>query len=99
MIDLKEKPEGIEFRVRVVPRASKTEIVGLADGALRIRLKAPPVDGAANLELMRFVAKALGVPRSSVAIAAGEHSRTKTIFAANISAAAVRGLAAQFEGM
>jgi len=64
--------------VHVVPRASRSEVVGMHGDAVRIRLAAPPVDGAANEELVRFLAERLGVPRAAVTIAAGHTSRRKT---------------------
>lgn len=70
---------GVRIRVRVQPRASRTEIVGEHDGALRIRVAAPPVDGEANAELVRFLAKKLGVAKSRVRIVAGETGRMKTV--------------------
>jgi uncharacterized protein len=69
----------LTFQVRVVPRASRSEIAGEHDGALRIRIAAPPVDGAANDELIRFLARALGLTRSAVAIIAGETSKLKRV--------------------
>jgi uncharacterized protein len=84
----REDADGVTFSVRVVPRASRSEIVGLHDGALKIRVAAPPVEGAANDELVRFLAKQFGVPRSAVMLASGAHSRTKTIRIANAGAAA-----------
>jgi uncharacterized protein len=65
--------------VTVVPRASKTGLEQLADGALRIRLAAAPVDGAANAALLRFLADALDVPCSRLTIVSGEASRRKRI--------------------
>jgi uncharacterized protein len=69
----------ILISVRVVPRASRSEIVGLVDGVLKIRIAAPPVDGAANAELVKVLAKAFGVSKSSVGILSGETSKTKRI--------------------
>jgi uncharacterized protein (TIGR00251 family) len=63
----------------VQPRASKTEVVGMHDGRIKIRLAAPPVDGAANAELVSFVAELLGVAKSKVRVVAGESSRRKMI--------------------
>jgi len=74
-----EEDGAITFQVRVVPRASRSEIAGEHDGALRIRVTAPPVDGAANEEVIRVLAKALGVTRSAVAIVSGETSKTKRV--------------------
>ena len=65
--------------VHVVPRAKRTEVVGRHGDAIKIKLKAPPVDGAANAELLRFVAERLGVPRSAVTITAGQTARRKTL--------------------
>jgi uncharacterized protein len=79
MIDCAEKEGALTFKVRVVPRASRSEIVGEHDGALRIRIAAPPVDGAANEELVRLLARAFGVTRSDIAITAGQTAKLKTV--------------------
>ena len=65
--------------LRVQPRASRTEIVGLHGDALRVRLSAAPVDGAANRELIKFVAKKLRRPPSGVTLVRGDRGRTKTL--------------------
>lgn len=74
---------GSRLRVRVTPRAKRTASAGLieVDGraALAIRLAAPPVDGAANKVLIRFLAEALDLPRSAVRILSGETGRLKTV--------------------
>ena len=75
----REDSNGISFSVRVVPRASRNEIVGLHDGALRIRVAAPPVEGAANRELVKFLAKKLSLPRTSVTLVSGSNSKNKII--------------------
>lgn len=62
-----------------MPRASRSEIAGEFDGALRVRLAAPPVDGAANRELIRVLAKELKVPPAAVDIVAGSASRSKIV--------------------
>ena len=69
----------IIFSVRVVPRASRSGIVGEQGGLLRVRIAAPPVDGAANEELLRVLAKELGVSRHAVNIISGHSSRLKKI--------------------
>ena len=71
--------------VHVQPRASRTELVGWYGDALKIRLKAAPVDGAANEELVKFLSKEIGVPRSSVYIKAGATSRRKQIGVEGVS--------------
>ena len=70
---------GVTIDVRVLPRSRKSEIAGTRGEALLVRLKAPPVDGAANAELLEVLAKMLQVPKSAVAIVAGETSRQKRV--------------------
>lgn len=65
--------------IHVQPRASRTEVVGMHGDAIKIRLRAPPVEGAANDELIRFLAECLGVPRRNVRIAAGDTGRRKRV--------------------
>ena len=65
--------------VRVVPRAGKSGLAGMRDGALLVRLAAAPVDGAANAELIAVLAAALHLPKRSIHIVSGERSRTKRI--------------------
>lgn len=79
MIKLREDARGVTFAVRIVPRASRSEIAGEYDGAMRIRIAAPPVEGAANRELIRLLAKQFRVPQTSVAIISGTASKNKTI--------------------
>jgi uncharacterized protein (TIGR00251 family) len=69
----------ITFEVRVAPRASRNRIVGTREGALKVALTAPPVDGAANEALRKLIAKSLGVSKSSVEIIRGERARTKLV--------------------
>ena len=77
------------FRVRVVPRASRSEIVGEHDGALRVRIAAPPVEGAANDELVRLLAGKLEVSRRDIEITAGQSSKLKTVKIVGLQAAAL----------
>ena len=79
MINYSEKDGALTFKVQVVPRASRSEIVGEYGGALRVRIAAPPVDGAANEELIRTLARALGVKRGAIEITAGHTSKTKQL--------------------
>lgn len=68
----------LRFRIRLVPRASRTEIVGWLDsGELKIRVTSAPVDEAANLELIRFLAKILGIKKADITLISGAHSRVK----------------------
>jgi uncharacterized protein (TIGR00251 family) len=79
MIDYSEKEGALKFPVQVVPRASRSEIVGEHNGALRIRIAAPPVEGAANEELIRTLSRAFGVKRGAVVIETGQASKKKQI--------------------
>lgn len=84
-MDVRKKDGSISFPVRVIPRASQSEIVGEHDGALKIRLAAPPVDGAANAELIKLLASVFSVSKSDVQIIGGETSRKKRIKITNLS--------------
>jgi uncharacterized protein (TIGR00251 family) len=75
--------------VRVIPRAGRSAIAGTRDGALLVRLTAPPVEGAANAELIEVLATALGVAKRAVTLASGERSRQKRIRVAGISVSEV----------
>jgi len=70
---------GIIIDVRVIPRAGKSGITGVRENAVLVRLNAPPVEGAANAELIEVLAGALGVPRRAVAIVSGDRSRHKRV--------------------
>jgi len=82
--------EGVTFSVRLTPRAGKNEIVGVQAGALRVRLTAPPVEGAANAALIEFIAERLKVRKSAVSIASGERSRHKIVRVSGLSIEQVR---------
>lgn len=79
MVKLSATNESISFGVRVQPRASRSEVAGELDGALKVRLAAPPVDGEANEELVRFLAKLFAVSRQRVSIFSGLTSKNKLI--------------------
>jgi uncharacterized protein (TIGR00251 family) len=88
-----EAREGaVRFAVRVSPRASREAIGGVHDGALKIALTAPPVEGAANAALIALLAKALGVPKRAVRVVSGESSRQKRIEIDGVDADRVRAL-------
>ncbi|HTX15765.1 MAG TPA: DUF167 domain-containing protein [Candidatus Baltobacteraceae bacterium] len=78
-IDVQELAGAVTFAVRVIPRASCDAIEGGHNGALKVRLTAPPVDDRANGALIRLIAQRLNVPKSAVRIVAGEKSRTKRV--------------------
>jgi uncharacterized protein (TIGR00251 family) len=75
--------------VRVVPRAGRSGIAGVRDGALLVRLAAAPVDGAANAELIEVLAKALGLPKRSIEIVSGDRARSKRVQITGMTAGAV----------
>lgn len=87
-----EKDDHITFEVRVVPRSSRAEIAGIHDGALRVCLTAPPVDGAANAALVAFMAQTLGVPKRAVTIVRGETGRQKVLAIQGVDAARARAV-------
>jgi uncharacterized protein (TIGR00251 family) len=79
MLFLQENPQGIFFKVFVQPKSSKNMITGIYCDALKIKLTAPPVDGAANKMCIKFLAKCLKVPKTSLEIISGHTSRTKYV--------------------
>jgi uncharacterized protein len=91
-MQLSENERGTTFTVRVVPRASRSEIAGVYDGALRVRIAAAPVEGAANSELVRLLAKRLRVPQNAVRIISGTGSKTKIVRVQGVTPAAVSQL-------
>jgi uncharacterized protein len=93
MIEITERDDGVSFTVRVTPRASRDAIEGDHQGALKVRLTAPPVEGRANDALRPLLAESLNVPVSAVRIVAGEKSRTKRVTVAGVTRAQVLALA------
>ena len=79
-------PEGVVIDIRVIPRASRSGLAGIRGDALLLRLHAPPVEGAANEEVVEILSKALGVPRRAVTIVAGGRSRLKRVRVEGVSA-------------
>jgi hypothetical protein len=78
-IRVTETPDGIIVSILVQPRASRTEVAGILDGAIKVRLTSPPVDGAANELCREFFAKLLRIPKTRVEISSGLTSRRKTL--------------------
>ena len=85
MVEVRERQGAITFQIRVQPRASRTEIVGEQQGAVRVRVAAPPVDGKANEECVRFFAGLLGIRRNDVEIISGLTARTKVVSVRNVA--------------
>ena len=86
-LQVQETNAGLLVRLHVLPRARRSEIAGLHNGALKIRITAPPVDDAANRAIIEFFAALLGLPRSGLKIKAGGKSREKTLQIEGISRA------------
>ena len=80
----------VSFQVHLQPKASREGIVGEADGILKLRVTAPPVNGRANDACLRLLAKVLHLPFSRLLITAGHHSRLKTIQIKTVTAEAIR---------
>lgn len=80
---------GVRFRVKVQARARRTELGGEHDGAVRIRVTAPPVEGRANEAVVELLSLHLRVPKSSIRIVAGERAPLKTVEVAGLNAATV----------
>jgi len=93
MIQVRESEGGLSFLVRVQPRASRNEMAGEWQGALRIRLNVPPVEGRANEALRRFLADCLNVPLGAVKIASGQRSRLKLVEVQGAKAEQLRAIA------
>jgi len=83
----------VRFHVHVQPRASRSEIVGMHGEAIKIRLTSPPVDDAANAELVALLATELSVQRSAVRIVSGARARSKVVEVVGTSIDRVRQLA------
>jgi uncharacterized protein (TIGR00251 family) len=95
---LRAQAEGCVLDASVVPNAKRTAIDGLHDGALRVRLAAPPVDGKANQCLIDWLAGQLGCPKRSVTLLRGQSSRRKQL-QLDVPAAAVEAWLARCEGL
>ncbi len=88
-IRIEGRGSAVRLSVRVQPRASRSEVVGEHDGALKVRLAAPPVEGEANRELVRFLSKLLGVAPSRVSVVAGATGKSKVVEVEGVSVADV----------
>jgi uncharacterized protein len=81
----------VVLRVRVTPRTRRDSLAGEREGALLVRLTAPPVDGAANAALMKLLGKAVGLPPSAVRIVKGTSGRAKSVLLVGADVAGIRG--------
>jgi uncharacterized protein (TIGR00251 family) len=94
LLDVKAHPErnAVSFSVRVQPRASKNEVAGLTENALKVRLQAAAVEDRANQALREFLAGLLKRPKSAVRILSGERSRTKRVEISGVTTAEIEAL-------
>jgi uncharacterized protein len=95
LIEIRKTPEGVVFLVRVQPRASRDEVSGMVEGAMKVRLQAPAVEARANMALCEYLARLLKTPKSAVRILSGERSRTKRIAIRGVTEDEVRKLLTQ----
>ncbi|HQF85557.1 MAG TPA: DUF167 family protein [Smithellaceae bacterium] len=82
---IREMKSGLSFGIQVNPHSSRAEIAGIADGLLKVRVTAPPVEGAANDAVIALLSKKLGLKKSQMAIAAGTRGRKKSIVVNGVS--------------
>ena len=85
MLRVTETEKGVIFVLRVVPRASRSEIAGIQDESLKIRITAPPVEGRANEACITLLSDFLQVPRSRIAILGGSKTKNKRVFVGGIT--------------
>jgi uncharacterized protein len=85
-IQIQETPGGVVFTAKIVPGSSRTAVVGLLGGMVKIKVAAPPEKGKANQALIAFLAECLGVKRNDVAILAGQSNPVKQVQVAGVSA-------------
>lgn len=94
-LDVREHAQAVRFSVRVQPRAARSGVAGSYGGSLKVRLTAPPVDGAANAALVELLAERLGVPKRDVSIVGGAASRSKVVEVRGVKAELVRSLVSE----
>jgi uncharacterized protein len=94
MLDLKMRDGSVILAVRVQPRASQDEVAGMMEGALKVRLQAPALEGRANTALCEFLARLLKTPKSAVRILSGQRSRIKRVEITGVTESQVLALLA-----
>lgn len=87
---LRAQDGGVGFEVHAVPRASRTQVLGVRAGALRVSLAASPVEGEANEALVELLAQVLSVPKRRISLLRGEKSRRKIVHVEGVSVEEVR---------
>lgn len=87
MLEIKETPDGVTFKIRVQPRASRNQLAGPYQDGVKVRLTAPPVDGEANQACIDYFAQLFGVAKAQVELIAGHTGRSKVLRIRGINAA------------
>jgi uncharacterized protein (TIGR00251 family) len=93
LLEVTVRAAAVRFTVRVQPRAARTEVNGVHGTALKVRVSAPPVDGAANEAVIALLATVLNLPRAAVRIVSGLSSRSKIVEIEGVDASAIHRLA------
>jgi uncharacterized protein (TIGR00251 family) len=89
VLTVTKQADGVSFGVHAKPKSSRSKLLGIKDGRLVVALRAPPVDGAANAELLKLLAKQLGVRRAAVSLKAGQSGRRKVVQVSGLTAVAL----------
>jgi uncharacterized protein len=92
VLEVATTQDGVVFSVRVQPRASRNEVSGIIDGAMKVRLQAPALENRANVALCEYLAQLLKTPKSAVRILGGERSRIKCIAIRGVTEGEIRDL-------
>ena len=87
MVRLRDSKRGLTFDIQVIPHASRAEIAGVQEGAFKVKVTAPPMEGAANEACIKLLARELGLKKSQMEISSGAKSRKKTVMIKDISKA------------
>ncbi len=85
LLPIKETEDGVTFGIKVLPRSSRCEIAGIQEGVLRIKITAPPVEGLANEECIKFLSKKFGIGKSRIRIVAGLQAKKKVLFISGLT--------------
>jgi uncharacterized protein (TIGR00251 family) len=96
---LRQTPAGVELHVYVQPRASRDQLAGVQGAELKVRLAAPPVDGAANAACCEFFARLCRLPKNRVTLVAGAASRHKRLLLAGVDAARIMAVVEPLTGV
>ncbi len=96
MLPVRETEKGLLLQVRVLPRSSRCEVAGIQDGALKIKITSPPLEGKANDECVRFFADQLRIRKSQIEIVSGHKARKKTVAIAGLKKTELEALLSPF---